>query len=524
MAAMERSDSRWWRVTVEYRGRILEDRRFDAGRPVLVGEGGPALVLPGVASGALVRGGAVQALAGLERVGVDERGVHELRVFAAPEVRLRVVAESGPRPAGRHDVRLPWRELAYGTALAGCLAAFVLREQYAAAHVVPAGASDTDTGRMARAMRASSEDRSPVVATFVAGPQPLDARAEAPSPRRVAAAESKRVAPVVEGDPSETVIRDDEEPSSRPRRRTRRRARSSGLLEAAAPPEGDLALLRERGSDRREWEDVIEAVDVPHTLWTATPFTEADVGVVDGSGGGGVAVLGATCDDPERAPAPNVDVVFVIDVSTTMAFALDRLADEIVALDASVRRHDADRRYGLVLFVDDVLVVDGNPYTDAQTLRADFRRWARFTSTNRQLRSEATNVDWPENGLDALGAAVRSFAWRDAEDTLRLVVYASDDDFGEAGDVQSGQAVHGTYDGTLRALKRAQIRVASFTAPIGGQCECEDVRAGFMADHRGRPAIPVATGGAAFNLDEVAAGRLTFERALSPLIDGLVCS
>lgn len=44
-----------------------------------------------------------------------------------------------------------------------------------------------------------------------------------------------------------------------------------------------------------------------------------------------------------------------------------------------------------------------------------------------------------------------------------------------------------------------------------------------MIDYRGMPSIPNATGGASFDIDEVASGRLHFDRVVSGLVDNLVC-
>jgi hypothetical protein len=217
--------------------------------------------------------------------------------------------------------------------------------------------------------------------------------------------------------------------------------------------------------------------------------------------------------------------VFVLDVSTTMGFVLGELSEEIVAVDAEVRKHDPSPQYGLVVFVDDVMVVGGGePLRDIAELRAEFDRWAAFTSDNRQIRAGGANLDWPENSLDALHAAATAFAWRDADDTVRMIVHATDDSFGSPGDRLSGtiDVDHG-YDDVLAALERQQIRVATFTARIGGQCECEDVTAGFMTGWHGRASLPDATGGAAFDLDEVASGRLHFTDAVPPLVANAVC-
>lgn len=241
--------------------------------------------------------------------------------------------------------------------------------------------------------------------------------------------------------------------------------------------------------------------------------------------GTAAAVFEAQCDDPTIVPKRQVDVVFAIDVSTTMTFMLDKIEREIAAVDAAARGQGLDPRYGLVVFVDDVeLANGGQPYVDIAELQRELAVWQAFTASNRQVRTRVANLDWPENSLDALHAAATKFQWRPAATTLRVVVHATDDDFGEAPAVQSGQAVQHTYAETLTALRAAEVRVHSFAAKIGGQCECLDVRAGIFTAYRGQKAIPEATGGAVFDIDEVAAGKLGFAAAMSGALQSAVCT
>jgi hypothetical protein len=463
------SNRRFWRVTVRFHGQIIEDRRFSPSERITVGDGGTSIVLPGVPAGELVCDGRLQQPRGLNRLAA----LGEFGVDGAPDVTVTARLEEIEPHAFRAPVRLPWRELAYGASLVGCIAALLWATDVASA--VPAGTPSEVSGRMERVLFAQADQSSPTLAGFAS-------RTPSTTPPSDSDSDSDSDSVSV----SDSVSDSDSDSDSVPT-----------LIQVS---------------------DSAAAGSSPGRHSHTSPGTEA------GGPTTGTAVVSAhLCDDPEAEPKDNVDVVFVIDVSTTMAFALDSLAHEITALDASIRKIDPDRRYGLVLFVDDVLVPTGNPYTDIDVLRADFEKWARFTASNRQLRSPDHNLDWPENGLDALVAAAERFDWRDADDTLRLVVYASDDDFGEAGAVQSGQRIAHDYPTTVKTLQGASVRVASFTAPIGGQCECEDVRGGFLAPYEGREPIPVATGGAAFDIDAVAAKKLHFGPALSGLIENLVC-
>lgn len=250
--------------------------------------------------------------------------------------------------------------------------------------------------------------------------------------------------------------------------------------------------------------------------------SEATRGALDGVAAVAVA---ATCDDPTISRKQQIDIVFAVDVSTTMNFMLGKIEQEIAAVDAAARAQGLDARYGLVVFVDDVKVANGGkPYDDLAALQRDLAAWQAFTASNRQILGEAANLDWPENTLDALHAAATEFAWRPAATTLRTIVHATDDDFGEPPAVQSGQAIKHTYRQTVDALRAAEVRVFSFAARVGGQCECLDVRAGLYTDYRGQKAIPAATGGAVFDIDEVAAGRLNFGQALSGALQTAICT
>jgi hypothetical protein len=278
------------------------------------------------------------------------------------------------------------------------------------------------------------------------------------------------------------------------------------------------------GSTEHVVKDMVEgAQPAPAGIHSHTEHgAQAPRGELDGLA---AAVSAASCPNPEVVRKRQIDVVFAVDVSTTMNFMLGKIGSEIAAVDAEVRAQGLDARYGLVVFVDDVLVTGGGQaFADIAALQQELAVWQKFTSSNRQIGSAASNLDWPENTLDALHAAAADFAWRPAATTLRAIVHATDDDFGEAPAVQSGQRVRHGYGETVAALRAAEVRVFSFAAKVGGSCECLDVKAGLMAPYRGQQAIPAATGGAVFDIDEVAAGTLNFGAAVSGALQTAVCT
>ena len=247
--------------------------------------------------------------------------------------------------------------------------------------------------------------------------------------------------------------------------------------------------------------------------------------VLDVGGGVPTTTVGPDSGGPS-ACEQDIDVVFVMDVSTSMGPFLSALADQILVVDQAIESLDlpAPPHYGLVVFVDDVaLVSEGQPYADAAELQADFRTWSEFTSSNNQVSGEGTNTTWPENSLDALHGAASSFAWRPAESTLRIIIHTTDDTFSEAPDVVNEVPVQHDFPQTVQALQDASIRVFSFTADIGGSCECDDISAGWSSPHHGDAPLPEATDGARFDIDEVLDGTLDLSEAINGAIEEAVC-
>ncbi len=237
-----------------------------------------------------------------------------------------------------------------------------------------------------------------------------------------------------------------------------------------------------------------------------------------------------TGQDPD-GEGPNlceqdIDIVFVMDVSTSMGPFLDTLATELFTVDQALAELDlpSPPHYGLVVFVDDIALLGaGAPYADAAALRADFEQWSDFTSSNQQVGGGNSNSTWPENSLDALHAAASGFQWRPVDSTLRIVIHTTDDTFWEGPSTQNGVSIEHGYAQTVQALQDQQIRVFSFTAEVGGSCECDDVTAGWQAPYQGNPPIPQATDGGQFDIDGVLAGQLSLSEAINESVEGAVC-
>jgi hypothetical protein len=248
------------------------------------------------------------------------------------------------------------------------------------------------------------------------------------------------------------------------------------------------------------------------------PSVKFDVSA-DDSGTGFDSDAPTTC-------AQDVDIVFVMDVSTSMGPFLSTLADEIEAVDLALTELDlpAEPHYGLVVFVDDFAILgSAAPYPDAATLRADFQDWSAFTSTNQQVGGGGLNTTWPENSLDGLSAAATAFQWRPAASTLRLVIHTTDDTFWNGPLEANGVDIQHGYTDTVTALQEREVRVFSFAAQIGGECECEDVTPGWSTPYNGAPPIPEATDGGVFDIDLVLAGQVSLADAIPQAVIDTMC-
>lgn len=281
------------------------------------------------------------------------------------------------------------------------------------------------------------------------------------------------------------------------------------------------------------------ATDATDSASDTTPATDSASDTTPGTTTGGVdpgtTTGGDTIDtfdsfgETDTAECKQqIDIVFVMDVSTSMLALLQKLEDEILTVDAKLKSLDVlpDVNYGLVVFVDDTLIINGGaPYTDVQELKLAFNTWWKFTQSNSQVNGGGSNGDWPENTIDALFTAAGAFQWRPMEDTLRMVIHCTDDTFGEQGAVQSGIAIQHTYDETVLALQDREVRVFAFFDDdmTGGPGNNQDVSAGFDTPYKGKTPIPQATDGGAFNINLVLANQLSLNVAINDSVEASLC-
>ena len=237
-----------------------------------------------------------------------------------------------------------------------------------------------------------------------------------------------------------------------------------------------------------------------------------------------------SCVDP-------IDVVFVIDVSTSMADELDNIRAGIGSIWRAAEDLTASTQFSLVVFVDAVEAVNGcAPFATVDDLEAEFERWRAFCSSNRQPGpSGGNNGDCAENSIDALHAAATTCPWRDG--ATHVLVHVTDDTFAERPANLGGTLglpgfglipVQHTYGEVMTALVEGEIRVGAFAAPGAGEfCGAgtsADVGRGFHAGFAGNPSLPEATGGRAFDIREVRAGTLDMAETITSLIRAEHCT
>jgi hypothetical protein len=230
-----------------------------------------------------------------------------------------------------------------------------------------------------------------------------------------------------------------------------------------------------------------------------------------------------------------LDVVFVIDVSTSMADEVASIRRGVDSIWAAATALSSNAQLGLVVFVDDVAVVnDCAPFASQEAMQSELMRWQEFTSSNGQPGgASVSNSDCPENSLDALHAAATRCPWRPG--STRVAIHVTDDTFEERPATLSepllgggGVDVQHTYAETVAALVDREIRVGAFAAPGAGE-ECgagssPDVGRGFHAPFMGMPSIPDATGARAWSIREVRAGSLDMATAINDLLADEYCT
>lgn len=228
----------------------------------------------------------------------------------------------------------------------------------------------------------------------------------------------------------------------------------------------------------------------------------------------------ADAQGPDAGPVSEcgpLDVVFVLDVSTSMEGSLDALRAGIGEVWDSATALSPDPRFSMIVFVDDALAVNGcAPFATVDELRASFDTWRTFCSSNQSPVSRAENYDFPENSLDALYLASTACTFR--EGATRIVVHVTDDTFLEAPETFSGSVpcMH-TFPQVSRAYVALQLRLASFHDTV-------DHPEGFSRPWGSAPGLVDATGGSSFSLDDVVRGRVSMGDSIRDFVEAEFCT
>ncbi len=225
----------------------------------------------------------------------------------------------------------------------------------------------------------------------------------------------------------------------------------------------------------------------------------------------------------------DLDIVFVLDVSTSMTPVLDALSRGVGEVWSAALGLAPDTRFGLVVFVDDVMVTrDGEPFGSVVELQDEFAHWRDFCSSNDEPGgSSGFNTDCPENARDAIWAAATTFAWR--ENALRMIIVATDDTFVERPSSlgSAGIVVQHTYAEVLDELRAREIRVAAFAAHDSSNCsipQVHDTEPGFFSEWHGLPPLPSGTGAEVFDIQAVRAGTLSMTESINGVILDEYCT
>jgi len=256
-----------------------------------------------------------------------------------------------------------------------------------------------------------------------------------------------------------------------------------------------------------------------------------------------------------------VDVVFVLDTSSSMGFVSSQLETQISQVVTASNMLAADSHFGLIVFQDNHFIDNTGPlenglvHTDATTLQTRFRYYREnFTNYDRNPGDGVSgltlqNPICEENSLDALYAAANSFPWR--SNATRVVILATDDTFLERPDNYGDRDGDGftdktdfpregnypaarTLTETVGALRTQKARVFSFsriTQPsflercgTGRRLAWEDITDGWTTPYANQPPIPDQTDGGNFDLDKVKNGTLSLSETINKVVLDSYCN
>lgn len=294
-----------------------------------------------------------------------------------------------------------------------------------------------------------------------------------------------------------------------------------------------------------------------------------DAGPVTSTDSGRPPAWPDTGPRPDTGPPPDpevcedvVDVVFVLDVSSSMNFVLEELEQDVSRVVTAATELAPDPHFGFIGYADNHAfglggsLEGGRVHTEASTLQAAFREFLdTYTQHNRNPGDGPSgpttqNPICEENSVDAIYAAATEFPWR--ESATRVIIVATDDTFIERPDNYGDRDGDGdttstdfpregdypalrTMDEAISAAQDARARVFSFTrlTPPSfldfGRCgtprrlDWSQVSAGWSAPYGGAPPIPESTDGQNFDLVQVRDGSLSLADTIAEVVVESYC-
>jgi hypothetical protein len=292
-----------------------------------------------------------------------------------------------------------------------------------------------------------------------------------------------------------------------------------------APTETDASACSNGRDD--DGDGMTDCRDLACTVYDfcAGPDAGVDASLVDANVDGGPPGDGSACAEP-------LDVVFTIDVSTSMAGELAEVSEGVLSIWETARSLSSNAQFSLVVFVDDALAVnDCAPFATPEALVAELEVWRAFCASNQSPVSHIQNADCTENSMDAMLLAATACPFRVG--STRIMVHVTDDTFAERPAVLSGEwgggvFVEHTYAEVAEELRADEIRVGAFAIPgMGEDCgagRSPDVGRGFHTPFGDMASLPTATGGRVWDLREVRAERLSMADVINEMIRAEYCT
>lgn len=257
-----------------------------------------------------------------------------------------------------------------------------------------------------------------------------------------------------------------------------------------------------------------------------------------------------------------IDLVFVLDVSSTMNFVLNQLEAQIETVVTAANGLAEDSHFGLIAYVDNHALddtgalEDGIVHTEASTLQTAFAHYREnYTTPNRNPGDgldglTMQNPICEENALDALYDAATRFPWR--EKATRVIILATDDTFIENPDNYGDRDGDGDWDltnfpregdypalrtlpETIEELQGARVRVFTFTRhTVPGllspnKCGTprrfpwQDITDGWTTPYGMHEPIPDVTDARNFDIDQVRTGALDLSATINEVVVDSYC-